>query len=107
MHVGFVIYNRRRELGIKQGDLARLVGTSPAAICKIEHGDRTPRKPLMDRISKVLGLKYDDFVDDTNIDNLDDLAVLSMLEKRVDDAIEELETTRTIIRKMIAREKDD
>ena len=109
MHIGKAIRLKRKELGLSQSDLARMCGVTTSAICHIEKGGRNPRKALLDKINDVLNSNPEDLADDTDIDfgTLDDLAVLHMLEKRVDATIADLEITKTIIKKMIKEKKNE
>jgi DNA-binding XRE family transcriptional regulator len=45
---------RRKQLNLKQKDLAQVLGISQGALCMIEAGRRLPRVSLANRIAKAL-----------------------------------------------------
>lgn len=53
--IGPVVERLRLEAGLTQSDLARRVGTTQAAISKIETGRTTPGLLLLDRLATALG----------------------------------------------------
>ena len=48
---------RRLSLEMKQSELAKKVGISPAAMCKFESGQKVPRLKTLLKIIKVLSLE--------------------------------------------------
>ena len=48
------VTDRRHELGLSQGDLARLTGTTQSAIARLESGQRPPRIDTLLRIADAL-----------------------------------------------------
>ncbi|HEX5467514.1 MAG TPA: helix-turn-helix transcriptional regulator [Gaiellaceae bacterium] len=48
------VANRRRERGLSQADLAKLVGTTQSAIARLESGGRPPRIDTLLRIANAL-----------------------------------------------------
>jgi putative transcriptional regulator len=50
----------RREKGLRQVDLARMVGVFQSEISEIECGKRVPSVYLAKRIAKALGVSLDD-----------------------------------------------
>ena len=57
---GLRIRQRRKELGLSQDDLAKLVGVSKVMICWYESGDRTPSLEKFLKIADALGLSLDE-----------------------------------------------
>jgi DNA-binding XRE family transcriptional regulator len=50
----------RKQRRISQADLARMVGVTPAAICRIEHSERFSARPrTRDRIAAALDIPID------------------------------------------------
>ena len=88
MTLGTRISDRRRKLGISQKTLAKELGITASMLCKIEHDVVRPRKELLLKIQYFLDL--DDLAETTYI--CDNVSIgLENLEKRVTDAIRELE----------------
>lgn len=54
---GSLIRERRRQLDMKQEEVARRVGASPSYIANLEAGIRRPSEKLVTKIADVLGLK--------------------------------------------------
>ena len=50
-----MILSSRTEAGLSQRELARLAGTSPAAICLYETGQRVPRVDTLTRLIAAAG----------------------------------------------------
>ena len=48
------VANRRRERGLSQAELAKLVGTTQSAIARLESGGRPPRIDTLLRIANAL-----------------------------------------------------
>jgi DNA-binding XRE family transcriptional regulator len=84
---GKSIFTRRKELGISQKTLAKKIGISPAALCKIEHDTLRPSDILLIKIKESLSL--DDMNGNTQADN-SGIMMLEILEKQVTDMITEL-----------------
>jgi len=53
--IGRVVGQRRRQAGLTQGQLANRIGTTQAAISKIETGRTLPTLTLLDRIATATG----------------------------------------------------
>ena len=91
------VFNRRRELGLSQKDVAEALGVSSGCICKIEKGLTKPSSSTANKLIELLQMdkpaneKY--LTGDRTID-------LAMLEKRVNSAIFELELVLDILREM-------
>lgn len=49
----------REQKGLTQAQLAAQSEVTPAAICQIEAGDRTPSTPILRRIASVLNVSID------------------------------------------------
>jgi len=49
------VADRRKERGLSQADLAKLVGTTQSAIARLESGGRPPRIDTLLRIANALG----------------------------------------------------
>jgi DNA-binding XRE family transcriptional regulator len=52
--LGQAVYDRRTELGLSQGELARRAGMTQPQISRIEGGDSRPTLPLLTRLVKAL-----------------------------------------------------
>ena len=57
----------RKERGLSQAELARQVGCSQAAICKLESGENNPSLETLVKLAQVLGCLTDDLIDKTAI----------------------------------------
>jgi transcriptional regulator with XRE-family HTH domain len=53
--IGRLVEQIRREAGLTQAELAALIGTTQAAVSKIETGRTLPGLELLDRIGRALG----------------------------------------------------
>ncbi len=53
------ITTEREKRGWTQAELAKKARITPAAICQIEKGDRTPTIPVLHRIAQVLQVSLD------------------------------------------------
>ena len=53
--IGAIITNLRREKGITQGELAKMIGTSQSAVHRIEKGDQNTSLEMIKTISSALG----------------------------------------------------
>lgn len=58
--VNIVLQNRREELGLKQGDLAREIGVSTARISQLESLKGIPSPELAEKIARVLGTREEE-----------------------------------------------
>lgn len=52
--LGQAVYDRRRELGLSQTEVARRAGMNQPQISTIEGGDSVPTLPLLTRLAKAL-----------------------------------------------------
>lgn len=61
MKLGIEIKKLRKEKGLSLRGLARLVGVSPAFICRVENGKKwaTPSEKVIKKISLFLGVSQD------------------------------------------------
>lgn len=93
--LGEQIRDRRKELGLMQKDLARMVGVRPTTICKIEYGDMYPSKELLTKIQYVLNDNLGEASEkfSTKID----ISMLDTLNQQIANAIIELRHAQTII----------
>lgn len=57
MAPGEMIREKRKELGMTQSDLAKIIGTDPATISRWETGNREPTIAAYEKIMKVLGIE--------------------------------------------------
>lgn len=55
-HIGEIIRNRRKELGITQPHLAELAKVSTNTLCKLERGQGNPTLEVLIKIAEVLGM---------------------------------------------------
>ena len=97
MTFGENVFNRRRELGLSQQDLAEALGVAPATVCKIEHDLIEPKSKTAKKITEFL--KLDEPIDVKCLTG-NRIIDLSMLERRVSNAIFELELILDIIQSM-------
>lgn len=58
-YTGQILSDARKDAGITQGELAKMVGTNKSYISKIEHGIVEPGAGLFLRIIDALGLKLE------------------------------------------------
>ena len=56
-HVGEVIRNQRKSLGITQPHLAELAGISTNTLYKIERGQANPTLDVLHKLLEVLGME--------------------------------------------------
>lgn len=56
MYIGTAIINTRKSKGIKQKDLAKLIGISVTALGQIERNRTIPHKDNVDKICEVLNI---------------------------------------------------
>jgi transcriptional regulator with XRE-family HTH domain len=54
--VGRLVTDRRRQLGLTQAELAERIGTTQAAISKIETGRTLPGLELLERVAEATGI---------------------------------------------------
>lgn len=59
------IEQRRRELKMTQGDLAKIVGLTQGAVSMIENGERQPSLAIMLRIASALNCTVEELTADT------------------------------------------
>lgn len=57
MAPGEMIREKRKEMGMTQSDLAKIIGTDPATISRWETGSREPTIAAYEKIMKVLGVE--------------------------------------------------
>ena len=57
MAPGEMIREKRKEMGMTQSDLAKIIGTDPATISRWETGSREPTMAAYEKIMKVLGVE--------------------------------------------------
>lgn len=105
MTFGGVLIARRKELGISQKTLAREIGISASALCKIERGTLRPSDSLLNKIKEFLGLD-DNTLIDIDVDFGEDL-MLEMLENRVTDTISELTDILYLIKTLKKAKKEE
>ena len=97
MTFGEKVANRRRDLGLDQKELAKAIDVSFATVSKIEHGRIAPNSKSAKKIAEFLQIDVTlDTVYITGNRNVD----LAMLERRVRNAIFELEIIMDNIRSM-------
>ena len=53
----------RKKAGMSMQELAKLVGVSPAAICRYEQGKRVPKTQIAKRLAEVLNLVWYELID--------------------------------------------
>lgn len=97
MTFGQKVFERRRELGLDQKEIAEAIDVSYATVSKIERGVIKPNSKAAKKIAEFL--QIDKAIDDnyvTGNKNVD----LALLEKRVTNAIFELEVILDNIRSM-------
>ncbi|NBB96877.1 MAG: helix-turn-helix domain-containing protein, partial [Alphaproteobacteria bacterium] len=63
---GTRIRARRTQRGLRQTDLARMVGVSPSYLNLIEHNRRKVSAPLLSALAKALGVSSDALVEDSD-----------------------------------------
>ena len=56
------IKQRRTQLGMKQNELAELIGVMPSAVSMWESGDRTPDSDCLKKLREVLGCTADEIL---------------------------------------------
>lgn len=56
-HLGEVIRNRRKELGITQPHLAELADISTNTLYKVERGQGNPSLHVLNKLAEVLGME--------------------------------------------------
>ncbi len=60
--IGEILRARRRRVGISQGELAGLVGVTPASICYYESGSRLPSINTLLKLKSALGFTVKDCI---------------------------------------------
>ena len=53
----------RHNAGLTMEELAGAAGVTPAAICRYEHGQRTPKTAIAKRLASVLGVEWYELID--------------------------------------------
>ncbi|MBD5518760.1 MAG: helix-turn-helix transcriptional regulator [Lachnospiraceae bacterium] len=84
--IGSKIKFFRKQKHWTQEVLAHKVGTSTAAICVIERGERVPGTELLCRIAKALGHKLSDFEPESVYNN-------SVCESEIDEVLSNIKHT--------------
>ncbi len=59
------IYNRRKQLGLTQEELARRVGTSKQMVSRYELGQRSPKIVMADKFAEALETTLDTLMDES------------------------------------------
>jgi ribosome-binding protein aMBF1 (putative translation factor) len=68
MKLGQAVFDRRKELGISQAEMARRADMTQPQISRIEGGDTLPTLPLLERLAKALESDLDiHLVPDTEV----------------------------------------
>lgn len=62
MSLGSNIRARREALKLSQSDIARMTNVTPALICQIERGSKTPNLLLGKQFADIFGCKVDDLL---------------------------------------------
>ena len=91
MTIGLAILNRRRELGMSQVELARLVGMDHTYLSKIERNRLTVSDKLLTKIYDALGMMSLNENDRAH-------TTLAELEYRIGTIMQELEEIRNSIK---------
>jgi putative transcriptional regulator len=60
--IGKRIRKLRKEIGLKQEELAESLNITPQHLCYIENGKRRPSLPLARKLSKVLNITLGDLL---------------------------------------------
>ena len=60
--LGQTVSNRRFQLGLSQGELARRIGKTQASISKIEAGKQIPSLGMLSLLANALRLKMDEIL---------------------------------------------
>lgn len=53
----------RIKAGMSMQDLGKAAGISPAAICRYEHGKRSPKMLIAKRLALILGIEWYELMD--------------------------------------------
>lgn len=61
---GAQVAGRRRELGLRQQDLAKFIGRAPYRVVKIEAGEAKPQLAEAVLIARALGVSLEDLVEE-------------------------------------------
>jgi transcriptional regulator with XRE-family HTH domain len=91
------VFSRRRALGLSQTDVASALGVSIGTINKIEHGRIKATSKTSKKLAELLQL--DSPANHAYITGYKDVD-LAILEKRINNAIDELELILDIVRVM-------
>lgn len=101
MTFGEAVCIRRCELGLSKTELAEATNISVATVCKIEHGKISPKSKASKKLAEFLKLNEPiDTVQLTGNRKVD----LAMLERRISNAIFELELILDIVQAMKGEE---
>ena len=57
----------RTKAGMSMQELGKAVGVSPAAICRYEKGQRTPKTRIAKRIAQILGINWYELIDEQKV----------------------------------------
>lgn len=61
--IGENIERLRKEHGLSQDELAKLVGKTRAAISQYEHNETTPRMGVIERMAEVFGVQKSEIIE--------------------------------------------
>ena len=61
-NIGIIIQEKRKELGVKQVDLAHSIGIEDSALRRIESGRTNPTIKTLLKISTALGIQVEDLL---------------------------------------------
>ena len=96
MTFGEEVFNRRRELGLSQTDLAKALDVSVGTINKIEHGRLKSTSKTSKKVAELLKLSEPDVNLVTGYKDID----LAILEKRIINAMYEMQLILDTVRSM-------
>lgn len=97
MTFGEEVFNRRRELGLSNKDVAEALGVAPATISKIEAGSINPKSKTSKKLAEFLHINEPM---EPNYLTGNKTVDLAMLERRVVNTIYELEIILDILQAM-------
>ena len=97
MTFGETIANRRRELGLSQTDVSKALDVSVGTINKIEHNRIKPSSKTAKKFAELLQLTSP--TDEVYMAGNNDI-VLKMIEKRINNAMFEMQCILDIVRSM-------
>ncbi len=117
MTIGKRIAARRREKGLKQDDLAQMLGVSPQAVSKWENDQTCPDISLLPKLAEILGVSVDEllsgkkeqpvveFIPDTGRKELKDL-ILRIIVNSADGDVVRVNLPMTLVQIAIEAEID-